>query len=240
MPDKNKMAVFKQTNMTIFKTCTLCRHGEIPSNTTWGYCKHPGHFYDHLRHRQRLPGVSHASMGCDDFELMHEASREMVELGPYFDLLPIADDNIEEVGVEEFDEHGDDWKSMEELIHLAAVKNDIRVGDEDSLKDVLSNVLRHLHQAATRPTGSCKCGKSEGTLSIGQLPDGTPAVFCADCRGGAPDEPDDEPVEMSFKGSPKEDPDDDDEDTTAADFEEAGRLTDSAVADAHADDAEDE
>ena len=39
---------------------------------------------------------------------------------------------------------------------------------------------------------------------------------------------------MSFKGSPK------DEDTTDADFEEAGRLTDSAVADAHVDDAEDE
>lgn len=118
MPDKNKMAVFKQTNMTIFKTCTLCKHGEIPSNATWGYCTHPDHFYYHLRHRQRLPGVSHAAMGCDDFEIMHKASQNMAELGPYLELLPNQENNVEEVGVEKVDD-GIDYEKITELLKSA-------------------------------------------------------------------------------------------------------------------------
>ena len=40
-------------------------------------------------------------MGCDDFESMNEHSREMVELAPYLKLLPLHDDNLVQVGVEE-------------------------------------------------------------------------------------------------------------------------------------------
>lgn len=101
MPDKNKMKVFAQTGMTIFKSCILCRFGESPNNA-WGYCKHPDHFFTHATHG-RVPGVSHASMGCDDFEPMNEHSREMTELAPYLKLLPFHDDNLECVGVEEED-----------------------------------------------------------------------------------------------------------------------------------------
>ena len=96
MPDTNKLKVFEQTRMTIFKSCILCRYGEIP-NSAWGYCKHPDHFYTHGKHG-RVPGVSHASMGCNDFEFMNEHSREMVELGPYLRLLPLQDDVVEVVG----------------------------------------------------------------------------------------------------------------------------------------------
>jgi hypothetical protein len=150
--------------------------------------------------------------------------------------------HLEQVGVEDEHQSGETLESIKELIHLAAVRNDIRVGEEESLQDVLSNVLRHLHQAAKASHGNCHCGKGEGNLSVGSLPDGTLAVFCQHCRTNHSE---DEPVDMSFKGGqlpPLEshDPFDEDEDTTAADFEEAGRLTDSAVADAHADDAEDE
>ena len=234
MPDKNKMAVFKQTNMTIYKTCTLCKHGEISSNAAWGYCNHPGHSYDHLRHKQRLPGVSHASMGCDDFELMHEASREMVELGPYFELLPIADDNIEDIGVKKIDPTNDDWKSVKGLIYLAAMRNDIRVSEEDSLRDVLSKVLRHLRQAAKASHDNCHCGqlhKIDGTTA--KLIKITPGIGKTECCNFAESC-------RQFKEIYDNTQVNDDEDTTESDFEEAGRLTDSAVADAHVDDAEDE
>ena len=102
MPDKNKLEVFKKTNMILFKGCVLCKHGEIPANTTWGYCKHPNHFYDHSRHG-RLPGASHAAMGCDDFVMKSVTHRDMIELGPYLKLVPLHDAKIKEVGVEEVD-----------------------------------------------------------------------------------------------------------------------------------------
>jgi len=99
MPDENKMKIFSDTRMTIFKSCPICRHGEI-SGGNWGYCKHPNHFFTHAKHG-RVPGVSHVAMGCDDFEMMNQSSREMAELGPYLDLLPLHYEDIEEVGVEE-------------------------------------------------------------------------------------------------------------------------------------------
>ena len=100
MPDPNKLKVFEQTKMTLFKGCVLCKHGEIPANTTWGYCKHTGHFYTHGKHG-RLPGSSHAAMGCDDFQMKHVTHRDMIELGPYLELVPVYDAAVEEVGVEQ-------------------------------------------------------------------------------------------------------------------------------------------
>jgi len=100
MPDKNKIKVFQSTGMKIFKSCVLCKHGEIPGNVWWGYCKHPEHFFTHARHG-RMPGVAHAAMGCDDFELLNKHTREMVELGVYSELIPYYDEEVEMVGVEE-------------------------------------------------------------------------------------------------------------------------------------------
>jgi len=100
MPDKNKVKIFQETGMKIFKSCTLCRYGEIPNNNSWGYCKNKSHFFTHAKHG-RMPGVAHAAMGCDDFELQNEHSRAMVELGVYSELIPYYDEEVEMVGVEE-------------------------------------------------------------------------------------------------------------------------------------------
>jgi hypothetical protein len=99
MPDKNKVKVFQETGMKIFKSCILCRHGEIPGNA-WGYCKNQSHFFTHAKHG-RMPGVAHASMGCDDFAMMGQHTREMTELGVYTSLIPYHDEEVEVVGVEE-------------------------------------------------------------------------------------------------------------------------------------------
>lgn len=271
MPDKNKMSVFKKTSMTVFKTCTLCKHGEIPSNTTWGYCKHPDHFYTHLRHNQRLPGVSHASMGCDDFEMMHEASRNMVELGPYLKLLPIQEKSAEKVGVETI-EDGIDYEKLTELI-----KSAIHIENENQAIEFVEKAISLAE--ATWPELMVENAESKFEL-IAKLLSSDPkeAQAIADEYVSGTKKTDDEPVDKVFKGSPgigktetsvdvldspKTEGDDttktsfekssrkfkgiydntqvdDDEDTFDADFEEAGRSTDSAVAEAHADDADDE
>lgn len=115
MPDENKLKVFARTNMTLFKSCVLCRHGETPANSEWGYCKHPNHFYTHGRHG-RLPGTSHASMGCEDFAMKNKNLRQMVELGPYIELVPFSDAKVEQVGVEEVD--GDNGSQKPAEMHF--------------------------------------------------------------------------------------------------------------------------
>lgn len=124
MPDENKMQVFKDTNMTIFKSCILCKHGEVPPSNDWGICKHPGHFYTHARHG-RLPGPAHSSMGCNDHEMLNPASRKMVELGPYLELIPMHDDKVEEVGAEEVEVDGKKGGSEEikEILKKEASKD---------------------------------------------------------------------------------------------------------------------
>jgi len=250
MPDKNKMKVFKRTNMTIFETCTLCKHGEIPSNATWGYCKHPGHFYDNLRHKQRLPGVAHAAMGCDDFELMHKASREMAELGPYLKLLPIHEAVVEEVGVEE-EKSVDENIDYEKLAEL--LKSAISIETEKEAYDFIDRAITLAEE--TWPKLTVENAEKKMELIANLLSIKNPEKFLEKIKDFEGESIEPKELLEKIKDSEGENIKSSQFEEACrvyrekyknikdaqfeADFEEAGRLTDSAVAEIHADDAED-
>jgi outer membrane biosynthesis protein TonB len=85
-------------------------------------------------------------MGCEDFRIRNPNTREMTELGPYLELIPIHDIMVEEVGVEEVDEIEEFLSPEQETIVDMHFK-----GSPEPAEDAPASKLDEFVEADTEP-----------------------------------------------------------------------------------------
>jgi hypothetical protein len=85
VPDKNKLQVFTDKQVTLARTCATCDYGNFPRpQASWGECGL--HSYTHAKHEAARALPAHVSFVCPKYQPAKNLSG-LRELGTYADIL---------------------------------------------------------------------------------------------------------------------------------------------------------